>query len=400
MGVYEPAEDSFLVQKYVRELALGRVLDLGTGSGIQALTAMTNPNAHFILAVDQDETAVRALQEKINQEHLRKLQVRQSDLFSEVPGKFNLIIFNPPYLPQDKGLEDKAIYGGKKGWELSEQFFRQASAHLYPDGKILFLFSSLTNITKIQEILHRHLFTFREVEQQKVAFETLHLYLIEKTTILQELEQKGLEHLRYFTQGKRGEIFRGMVDRSKFIKSHLAQKSDIIPVAVKIPRTGSAAPNTIENEAQYLQRANAVYLGPQYQFHTPRYLVMTFIEGDYILDWIQNNKKPAIRKVLIALLQQCHTVDTLHFSKEEMHHPLKHIIVTKHNHPILVDFERCTETSKPKNVTQFVEFICRIEPELHHKGFTFLVPDLRTLAQKYKETLDKTILTEIIIQLQ
>jgi len=237
MGVYEPAEDSFLVQKYVRELALGRVLDLGTGSGIQALTAMTNPNAHFILAVDQDETAVRALQEKINQEHLRKLQVRQSDLFSEVPGKFNLIIFNPPYLPQDKGLEDKAIYGGKKGWELSEQFFRQASAHLYPDGKILFLFSSLTNITKIQEILHRHLFTFREVEQQKVAFETLHLYLIEKTTILQELEQKGLEHLRYFTQGKRGEIFRGMVDRSKFIKSHLAQKSDIIPVAVKIPRT-------------------------------------------------------------------------------------------------------------------------------------------------------------------
>src|SRR3989344_2824742 len=166
MGIYEPAEDSYLLQKHVREYALGRVLDLGTGSGIQALTAITNPNAQQVIAADANPEAVAALEHKIRTQHIRKLKVIQSDLFSHVPGKFNLIIFNPPYLPQDKGIEDRAIYGGKKGWELSEQFFRQASAYLYPDGKILFLFSSLTNITKIEEILEHNLLQWEELGRE------------------------------------------------------------------------------------------------------------------------------------------------------------------------------------------------------------------------------------------
>ena len=140
------------MQKHVREFALGRVLDMGTGSGIQALTAITNPNAQFVLAADTDQSVITALEKKIKEQKIRKLQVVHSDLFSDIKGKFNLIIFNPPYLPQDKGLDDQAIYGGKKGWEISELFFKQASHHLFPDGKVLFLFSSLTNKKKIEEI--------------------------------------------------------------------------------------------------------------------------------------------------------------------------------------------------------------------------------------------------------
>lgn len=37
--IYEPEEDSYLLEKYVKKLAKGKVLDLGTGSGIQALAA-------------------------------------------------------------------------------------------------------------------------------------------------------------------------------------------------------------------------------------------------------------------------------------------------------------------------------------------------------------------------
>jgi methylase of polypeptide subunit release factors len=44
MAIYEPQEDSFLLQKVLKEYAFGRVLDMGTGSGIQALTAMRFPN--------------------------------------------------------------------------------------------------------------------------------------------------------------------------------------------------------------------------------------------------------------------------------------------------------------------------------------------------------------------
>ena len=38
-GVYEPREDSYMLAKAVEEYAFGKVLDLGTGSGIQGITA-------------------------------------------------------------------------------------------------------------------------------------------------------------------------------------------------------------------------------------------------------------------------------------------------------------------------------------------------------------------------
>ena len=100
-AVYQPAEDSYLLQEYVKEYAFGRVLDMGTGSGIQALTALKRTNVKEVVAVDIDEEAVRRLQQGIKEQRLRKIKVIKSDLFDRVEGHFNLIIFNPPYLPQD-----------------------------------------------------------------------------------------------------------------------------------------------------------------------------------------------------------------------------------------------------------------------------------------------------------
>src|SRR3989344_5917150 len=140
MEIYQPAEDSYLMQKYVRQYAEGRVLDMGTGSGIQAKEAAKSPIVREVIAVDINKIAI----EKLKSENIRKIKAIHSDLFENIEGKFNLIIFNPPYLPQDEGIADEAIYGGRKGWEISERFFEQATKHLINNGKILFLFSSLT----------------------------------------------------------------------------------------------------------------------------------------------------------------------------------------------------------------------------------------------------------------
>ena len=43
MDIYQPAEDSYLINQFVKQYAIGRVLDMGTGSGIQALTAIKSP---------------------------------------------------------------------------------------------------------------------------------------------------------------------------------------------------------------------------------------------------------------------------------------------------------------------------------------------------------------------
>ena len=144
MDIYQPAEDSYLLQRYVKKHAFGRVLDLGTGSGIQALTAAECKVVKEVVAVDINEQAVERLKKEVLSNKLKtKIKANDSDLFSNVQGKFDTILFNPPYLPEDKIgkeiVEDSALYGGKHGWELSEKFFNLVSKYLVASGKILFL---------------------------------------------------------------------------------------------------------------------------------------------------------------------------------------------------------------------------------------------------------------------
>mgnify|MGYP001567578073 CR=1 FL=1 len=172
--IYDPQEDSFLLAKYVDRFAKGKILDLGTGSGIQSKIALRHTKD--VLAVDIDKEAVNYVKKK-------KIKAKISDLFSKVNEKFDLIIFNPPYLPEEE-LEDKEskkiTTGGKYGHEILERFFSQVNKHLNKDGRILIVFSSLTNKEKIDKIIKKNNFKFKILEQNKVFFETLYCYLIER----------------------------------------------------------------------------------------------------------------------------------------------------------------------------------------------------------------------------
>ena len=78
-----------------------------------------------------------------------------------------------------------------------------------------------------------------------------------------------------------------------------------------------------------------------------------------------------------------------------MHHPQKHILINERNEPVLLDFERCHQTEKPGNVTQFIEFICRVEKELAKKFFKIEVNKLRELAKEYKDSYANEVFNEI-----
>lgn len=172
--IYEPDEDSFLLAKYVEKYAHGKVLDVGTGSGIQAETALKFTKD--VLAVDIDKEAVNFVKKK-------GIKAKISNLFENVKGKFDLIIFNPPYLPDEK-LEDKEskiiTTGGKYGYEILEKFFFQVNNYLNKNGKILIVFSSLTNKDKIDKIIKKNKLKFRLLEEKKVFFESLYCYLVER----------------------------------------------------------------------------------------------------------------------------------------------------------------------------------------------------------------------------
>ena len=133
---YEPAEDSFLLLKHLKAHCRGKsVLDMGTGFGILAETALEN-GASRVLAVDINPEQIKYVQQK-------GIPALVSDLFENVEGSFDVIVFNPPYLPELPGEDDAmrlVVSGGKEGYEIIERFLEQARKHLNSSGEI---FSSL-----------------------------------------------------------------------------------------------------------------------------------------------------------------------------------------------------------------------------------------------------------------
>ncbi len=163
---YEESEDSFLLQRYVKIYAKGRVLDIGTGSGILALKALENTKD--VLATDIDNEAIKEIKKK-------GINVIYSDLFTNIKGKFDLIIFNPPYLP---GNRYRDLDGGKEGYEVIEKFLEKARYFLKKDGKILLLYSSLSMPRKINEFIKKYDYSYRLLETKKLAFEKLYVILL------------------------------------------------------------------------------------------------------------------------------------------------------------------------------------------------------------------------------
>lgn len=124
---------------------------MGTGSGIQAVTAARRSQVRQVLAVDIDEEALEAARENAYFSSVQeKIMFRRSDLFSDVPEVFDCVIFNPPYLPSDPEEAyveaARAWNGGPSGSETIRRFLREAESHVKMDGVILLVLSSLTAI--------------------------------------------------------------------------------------------------------------------------------------------------------------------------------------------------------------------------------------------------------------
>ncbi len=195
MDIYQPAEDSYLfadflkkkLPKLIEKNPHLKFLEVGTGSGILSKTALKFLPQKNILALDINPDAVKALQKE-------KFKVIQSDLFQFLSQsgsakkerkstttynlqpttytiKFDLIVFNAPYLPLDK-REPKssqlATTGGKRGDEISLKFLKQAKQHLNSNGKIFLLISSLTPLDKIKK-----LWSYKIVARKKIFMEEL-----------------------------------------------------------------------------------------------------------------------------------------------------------------------------------------------------------------------------------
>jgi release factor glutamine methyltransferase len=118
------------------------VLDVGTGSGIQAITAART--ARRVVATGINPHAVRCARENAARNGVAdRVTVLESDLFSAVPGgdRFDVILFTPPYFEGAIRSDfDHALYDPRKA--LAGRFLREASRYLKPGGYVQMLYTS------------------------------------------------------------------------------------------------------------------------------------------------------------------------------------------------------------------------------------------------------------------
>ena len=124
-----------------------RILDIGTGSGILAITlALELPNAIVIATDTSAEALAVARQNAAALGAIDRIHFVESDLFAALADeRFDCIVANPPYVATDEVLEPQvrdyepvtALYAGEDGLALYRRLIPQAFEHLEPGGHLL-----------------------------------------------------------------------------------------------------------------------------------------------------------------------------------------------------------------------------------------------------------------------
>lgn len=175
--VYSPEADTVLLLEAARaEVRPGdRVLETGTGSG---LIAREIAKIARVLATDINPHAVIAARDG-------STDVVRTDLCAGIRGPFDLVLFNPPYLPTrpeervDDWLE-YALDGGESGRVVIERFAGDVGRILAPGGRILLLISSLTGPAEVEDLFSRAGYIVSIVRQQPVEDEVLSVLKIRR----------------------------------------------------------------------------------------------------------------------------------------------------------------------------------------------------------------------------
>lgn len=178
--VYLPAEDTFLLLRAALSEACSEdlVLEIGCGSGLVSVELASK--VRRITATDINPHAVCAT---IARAGATEIDVVRTDLFSGIKGKFDLILFNAPYLPTEAEERtgrwiDYALDGGKSGRETINRFLRDLREHLNFRGRALLLISSLTGLHKVQETASSFGLTSEVMASERCFFEQLHVLKI------------------------------------------------------------------------------------------------------------------------------------------------------------------------------------------------------------------------------
>ena len=167
--VYPPSEDSILLIESLDIRRGEKVLEIGCGSGVVSIHCAAN--GADVMSVDINPHAVGLTESNFSANGL-PCDVRESDLYSAVEGRFDTIIFNLPYLPvQEDGLLAKAWSGGDDGLGPLPALLDGMDGRLLPGGRVVVVVSSLMDQDGLSSLLEGY--KVRELGSLRLFFETL-----------------------------------------------------------------------------------------------------------------------------------------------------------------------------------------------------------------------------------
>lgn len=174
--VYPPSEDTYLLIDALDVNSEDVFLEVGCGAGL--VTMSVAKKSYRVVSVDSSFEAVCNTLENLRRNGLNNnCHVVESDLLGAfAPSfKFSLIVFNPPYLPEDdeKTDFDHALIGGLKGIEMTQRFIRQAVEHLAKGGRIFTVVSNLADIESIKLTMTECGLTVEVASEASLFFEKI-----------------------------------------------------------------------------------------------------------------------------------------------------------------------------------------------------------------------------------
>lgn len=122
-----------------------KILDIGTGSGAISLALSKNLKDSKIIGVDISKNAIDLANENKIKLNINNVEFKESDIFSNIDEKFDIIVSNPPYINKEdfEKLDNKlyyepqnALYGGEDGLYFYKKIIKNAKNFLNKNGKI------------------------------------------------------------------------------------------------------------------------------------------------------------------------------------------------------------------------------------------------------------------------
>ena len=175
------------------------------------------------------------------------------------------------------------------------------------------------------------------------------------TSRISELKKLGIRGVSFTGQVMLGSLH---VLGKGYVGVVVLSKQGTKEVALKIRRTDSSR-SEMENEARLLRLANEIGVGPRLISSSKNFIIMEYLDGGKIIDWIRNLKgrgsaaklKSVIKKILI----DCYNMDKIRLDHGELSYIHKHVIVGKS--VCIIDFESASVNRRTSNVTSATQCI-------------------------------------------